>query len=87
MANHKSALKRIKQNVKRNELNLARKSRVKTFVKSVYDAISAGNKEAAASALRVAESELMSAVTKGVMHKNTASRKVSRLAAAVKTAG
>lgn len=86
MAHHLSALKRIRQNIKRAEQNRARDSRVKTFVKKVDAALQAGQVNEAQSALRVAESEIMKAVTKGILHKNTASRKVSRLAARVKAA-
>lgn len=86
MAHHLSALKRIRQNIKRAENNRARESRMKTFVKKVETALVAGQVDEAQSALRVAESEMMKAVTKGVLHKNTASRKVSRLAARVKAA-
>ncbi len=80
MATHKSAEKRIRQIVKRTEVNRARKSRVRTFVKKVETAIATGNKDAAQSALRLAQPELHRAITKGVMHKNTVSRKLSRLA-------
>ena len=84
MANHKSAKTRIKRNNKRNVINSARRSRVRTFVKKVIAAVLENNKEAAASAFKVAESELMKAVSKGVLKKNTASRTVSRLSKKVK---
>lgn len=80
MANHKSAEKRIRQTEKRTAINRSRISRVRTFVKRVEAAIASGDKTAAQSALRVAQPELHRAITKGVMHKNTASRKLSRLA-------
>jgi small subunit ribosomal protein S20 len=80
MATHKSAEKRLRQIIKRTEANRARKSRVRTFVKRVETAIATGDKGAAQSALQLAQPELHRAITKGVMHKNTVSRKLSRLA-------
>jgi small subunit ribosomal protein S20 len=80
MANHKSAEKRIRQTVKRTAINRSRMSRVRTFVKKVETAIATGDKAAAETALRLAQPELHRAITKGVMHKNTVSRKLSRLA-------
>ncbi len=80
MATHKSAEKRIRQTEKRTAINRARKSRVRTFVKKVETAIAGGDKEAAQTALREAQPELHRAVSKGVLHRNTASRKLSRLA-------
>ena len=84
MANHKSAKKRIIRNAKRAEINGARISRVRTFIKKVELAITSGDKAAAQQALREAQPEIMRGVSRGVMHKNTASRKMSRLAARVK---
>lgn len=84
MANHKSAKTRIIRNSKRSVINGARRSRVRTFVKKVLAAVLEKNKEAAAAAFKVAESELMKAVSKGVFKKNTASRTVSRLSKKVK---
>ncbi len=84
MANHKSAKTRIIRNNKRSIINGARRSRVRTFVKKVLAAVLEKNKEAAAAAFKVAESELMKAVSKGVFKKNTASRTVSRLSKKVK---
>jgi small subunit ribosomal protein S20 len=83
MASHKSAEKRIRQIAKRTATNRARISRVRTFVKKVEAAIAAGNREAAQSALQVAQPELHRAITKGLLHKNTVSRKLSRLATRV----
>ncbi len=80
MANHKSAEKRIRQTEKRTAINRSRMSRVRTFVKKVETAISSGDKAGAQAAFQLAQPELHRAVTKGVMHKNTASRKISRLA-------
>jgi small subunit ribosomal protein S20 len=80
MANHKSAEKRIRQIEKRTAINRSRLSRVRTFVKKVETAIASGDKASAETALRLAQPELHRAITKGVMHKNTVSRKLSRLA-------
>ncbi|MBQ9885693.1 MAG: 30S ribosomal protein S20 [Lachnospiraceae bacterium] len=83
MANIKSAKKRVLVAAKRTERNKAIKSKVKTYIKKVEAAIAAGDKAAAQEALRAATKEIDMACTKGVFHKNTASRKVSRLAKAV----
>ena len=80
MPHHKSAEKRLRQTEKRTAINRARVSRVRTFVKKVETAIATGDKEAALSALRLAQPELHRATTKGALHKNTAARKLSRLA-------
>ena len=80
MANHKSAEKRLRQTQKRTAINRSRMSRVRTFVKKVEAAIATGDKGAAQAALQLAQPELHRAITKGVLHKNTASRKLSRLA-------
>ncbi|MBO4294680.1 MAG: 30S ribosomal protein S20 [Alphaproteobacteria bacterium] len=84
MANHKSAKTRIVRNNKRALINSMRRSRVRTFVKKVEALIASGNKEGAATAFKVAESEMMRAAQKGVFHKNMASRTVSRLAQKIK---
>jgi small subunit ribosomal protein S20 len=84
MAHHKSAKKRIRQTARRTEVNGARVSRIRTFVKKVELAIAAGDAAAAKSALSAAEPQMMKGVQAGVLHKNTASRKVSRLAARVR---
>ena len=84
MANHKSAKTRIRRNDKRSMINGMRRSRVRTFVKKGDALIAAGNKDEATSALRIAESEMMRAAQKGVFHKNTASRTISRLAQKIK---
>ena len=85
MANHKSAKKRIRRNANRAEINKGRISRIRTFLKRVETAIASGDKVAAQTALKEAQPELMRGVSKGVLHKNTASRKMSRLSAKVKT--
>jgi len=84
MANTASARKRIRQTVKRTERNQARKSRMRTFVKKVEVACASGDKAAAQEALRIAQPEMQRAAIKGVMHKNTVARKLSRLAARIK---
>ena len=87
MANHKSSKKRIVRNANRAEINKSRVSRIRTFIKKVESEISSGNQEKAQAALREAQPEIMRGVSKGVLHKNTASRKMSRLAARVKSVG
>jgi len=87
MANSRQAAKRARQNERRYEINKARRSRIRTFLRKVEEAIASGDKEVAQAALRAAQPELMRGVTKGVMHKNTASRKVSRLSSRVKALG
>ncbi len=87
MANSPQAKKRARQNERRLAVNKARRSRIRTFLRSVEEAIASGDKEAATAALRAAQPELMRGVSKGVYHKNTASRKISRLAARVKALG
>ena len=83
MANIKSAKKRILTSAKKTAANKAVKSSVKTAIKKVHKAVEAGDKEAAVAALTAAESTIDRACTKGVLHKNNASRKVSRLASSV----
>ena len=79
MANTPQAKKRIRRNDRRAEINGARVSRIRTFVKKVESALVAGDKEAAAAALAAAQPELARGVSKGVVHRNTASRKFARL--------
>ena len=79
MANTPQAKKRIRRNDRRAVVNGARVSRIRTFVKKVESALDSGVKDQALTAMRLAEPELMRGVSKGVLHKNTASRKVSRL--------
>lgn len=79
MANTPQAEKRIRRNDRRAEINKARVSRIRTFVKRVESAIETGGKEAAAAALLEAQPEMMRGVSKGVLHKNTVARKISRL--------
>ena len=87
MANSPQSKKRARQNDKRFTVNKARRSRIRTFLRKVEEAIASGEKDAAAAALRAAQPELMRGVTKGVLHKNTAARKMSRLSSRVKAMG
>jgi small subunit ribosomal protein S20 len=87
MANNDSARKRIRQTEKRTARNKARKSRVRSFLRKVEEAVSGGDKAAAQAAFRAAQPELQRAATKGVVHANTVARKLSRLSARVKSLG
>ena len=87
MANSPQSKKRARQNEARFQVNKARRSRIRTFLRKVEEAIEAGNKDDANVALRSAQPELMRGVTKGVFHKNTAARKMSRLTSRVKALG
>ena len=87
MANTASARKRIRQTEKRTARNRARRSRVRTFLRKVELAISGGDQTQAREAFRVAQPELHRAVTKGVLHRNTVARKLSRLSARIKSLG
>lgn len=84
MANTAQSRKRARQSETRFAINKSRRSRIRTFVRKVEEAIASGNAEAALAALRAAQPELDRGVTKGVLHANTVSRKLSRLAARVK---
>jgi small subunit ribosomal protein S20 len=87
MANTPQSEKRARQSERRYAVNKARRSRIRTFLRKVEEAIASGDKDAAAAALKAAQPELMRGVTKGVVHKNTAARKMSRLSARVKAIG
>ena len=87
MANTPQSKKRARQNERRLDVNKARRSRIRTFLRKVEEAIASGDKDAAQAALHAAQPELMRGVTKGVFHKNTASRKMSRLSSRVKSLG
>ena len=87
MANTAQSKKRARQNERRADINKMRRSRIRTFLRNVEEAIASGDKDAAAAALKAAQPELMRGVTKGIFHKNTASRKMSRLASRVKSLG
>jgi small subunit ribosomal protein S20 len=87
MANSPQAKKRARQNERRALVNQSRRSRIRTFIRKVEEAIASGDQAAAAEALKAAQPEVMRGVNKGIFHKNTASRKISRLAARVKALG
>jgi small subunit ribosomal protein S20 len=87
MANTPQAKKRIRRNAVRAEINGARVSRIRTFIKAVESALDAGKKAEAAEALKQAQPELARGVARGVIHKNTASRKFSRLSKRVAALG
>ncbi len=87
MANSPQSKKRARQNEKRFAVNKARRSRIRTFLRKVEEAIASGDKNAASAALRAAQPEMMRGVSKGVLHKNTVARKMSRLSARVKALG
>ncbi|MCC5971267.1 MAG: 30S ribosomal protein S20 [Pararhodobacter sp.] len=87
MANTPQSKKRARQNERRFEVNKARRSRIRTFLRKVEEAIASGNAESAKAALHAAQPELDRGVTKGVLHKNTVARKMSRLASRVKALG
>lgn len=84
MANTPQSKKRARQSEARFEVNKARRSRIRTFLRKVEEAIASGDSKSAAEALRVAQPELARGVTKGVLHKNTVARKMSRLSSRVK---
>lgn len=87
MANSPQAKKRARQNERRFAINKARRSRIRTFLRKVEEAIASGDKDAASTALRQAQPELMRGVSKGILHKNTVARKMSRLSSRVKAIG
>lgn len=87
MANTPQAKKRARQNEARFAINKMRRSRIRTELRKVEEAIASGDKAAAQAALKVAQPELMRGVTKGVFHKNTVARKMSRLSSRVKALG
>lgn len=84
MANTPQSKKRARQNERRQDVNKARRSRIRSFLRKVEEAISSGNQETAATALKAAQPEMARGVTKGVLHKNTFARKMSRLSSRVK---
>lgn len=87
MANTAQSKKRARQTEARYAINKARRSRIRTFLRKVEEAIASGDSEAAKAALLAAQPELDRGVTKGILHKNTVARKMSRLAARVKATG
>ncbi|MBB4631517.1 30S ribosomal protein S20 [Sphingosinicella soli] len=84
MANTPQARKRIRRNTRRQAINKSRVSRIRTFVKGVETALAGGKKDEAAAALQAAQPEMMRGVTKGILHKNTVARTISRLSKRVK---
>ena len=84
MADHKSSKKRIIRNNKRNEINTSRISRIRTFIKKVENLIGGESKDKAQEAFKIAMPELQKGVSKGLIHKNTAARKLSRLSKRIK---
>ncbi len=84
MANTSQSKKRARQSEARYDVNKARRSRIRTFLRKVEEAIASGDQTVAAAALRAAQPELARGVSKGVLHKNTVSRKISRLSSRVK---
>lgn len=87
MANSPGSRKRVRKTLRRTEINKSRRTRMRSYIRRVEEAIASGDSSAAATALREAQPEIMRSVSKGIMHKNTASRKISRLAARVKAVG
>lgn len=87
MANTPQSKKRARQNERRFAVNKARRSRIRTYLRKVEEAIASGDKDAAQAALQAAQPELMRGVSKGVFHKNTAARKMSRLSSRVNALG
>lgn len=84
MANHASSLKRIRRNARAADINGARRGRIRTFIKKIELALTAGDAKAAQEAFKVAQPEIQRGVAKGIMPKNTAARKISRLNARIK---
>jgi small subunit ribosomal protein S20 len=87
MANTKSAKKAVRVIERRTAMNKNRRSRMRTFIRKVEEAIATGDKSVAASALKDAQPEIMRGAQKGIIHKNTASRKISRLSARIRVLG
>lgn len=87
MPNTRSAKKMVRKIERRTVINKNRRSRMRTFIRKLEEAIASGDKAAAQTAFKVAEPEIMRAVHKGILHKNTGSRKVSRLSAQVQKMG
>ena len=85
MANTAQSKKRARQGETRYAVNKARRSRIRTFLRKVEEAIATGDQTAASEALRMAQPELARGITKGVLHKNTVARKMSRLSSRVKS--
>lgn len=84
MANTPSAKKRIRNTLRKTDVNKSRRSRIKTFVRKVEESIESKDSKSAIESLKAAQPEIMRGVTKGIFHKNTASRKISRLSSRIK---
>ena len=84
MANTPSAKKRIRNTLRKTDINKSRRSRIKTFVRKVEDALESKDAKVAMESLKAAQPEIMRGVTKGIFHRNTASRKISRLSSRIK---
>lgn len=84
MAHHKSAKTRIRRNLRRAQINGARRNRLRTYLRKVEDAIASGDKDQAQSAFKAAQPEIHRGVTKGILHRNTAARKLSRMSTRIK---
>ena len=84
MPSHKSAEKRVRRTARRTAINKSRRSEIRSAMRKVEEALASGDKGAAADAFKAAEPVIMRGVSKGVIHKNTGSRKISRLAARLK---
>ncbi|MEM7211280.1 MAG: 30S ribosomal protein S20 [Pseudomonadota bacterium] len=87
MANSPQAKKRVRQIARRTAVNQSRRSRIRTFLRKVEEAIESGDQSAAQNALKAAQPEIMRGASKGIWHKNTASRKISRLNGRIKAMG
>ena len=87
MANTRSAKKMVRKIARRTEINTARRSRMRSFIRKVEEAIASGDKSAAQTALQAAQPEIMRAAGKGILHQTTSSRKLSRLSARIKAMG
>jgi small subunit ribosomal protein S20 len=87
MANTAQAKKRARQSEARQDVNKARRSRIRTFLRKVEEALASGSQDAAAAALKAAQPEIMRGISKGILHKNTVARKMSRLNHRVKVLG
>ena len=87
MANTPGSKKAVRKIERRTEVNKARKSQIRSAIRAVEEAIASGNKDAAKAALKVAEPQIRKGVSKGVIHRNTGSRKISRLSAGLKRIG
>ncbi len=87
MANSRSAKKMVRKIARRTKVNTARRSRMRTYIRKVEEAIESGDKKAANDALKNAQPEIMRAASKGILHKNTSARKISRLSARIKAMG